>query len=291
MIVVRLLGGLGNQMFQYAAGRRAALVRQLPLVLDRSAFQPHSHRAYGLTGLQVEETFATPAQLREIHGPPRGPGRIGHRLRRRFRIGYRWTWIREDRLSPVDHRVLAARAYSYLDGYWQSEKYFAEIAETIRRDFTFRRPLEPPATAIADRIAATEAVSVHVRRGDYVTNPRTNRAHGICSVDYYREAAQRIASRVSHPHFFLFSDDPDWVAANLRLGHPTTLVSHEGADQYQDLELMSRCRHHIIANSSYSWWGAWLNQRPDKMVLAPARWGNDPGWDDRDLLPASWIRI
>lgn len=293
MVIVRLLGGLGNQMFQYAAGRRMALANDVPLKLDLSWVTVSTHRAYALHGLSVQEAFATPGELCEIHGPSgKRVGRFFHHLRQRFKIGDPWTRIHEAWLSPFDQRVLAASERTYLDGYWQSEKYFSDIADTIRREFTIKTPPGPHAQAIAARITATESVSVHVRRGDYVSDARTNRAHGTCSVDYYRHCVQLVAERIVQPHFFLFSDNPDWVGANLRLEHPVTLVSRDPAStHYEDLRLMSQCRHHIIANSSFSWWGAWLDPRPDKLVLAPQRWGNDPRWDDRDLLPAGWIRV
>lgn len=279
-------------MFQYAAGRRAAVVNRWPLKLDGSAFRPGSPRAYGLDALNVEAPFLTPAEVGAIIGPPHGLGKRLHRIRRRFKIGYRWSWIREDRLSTVDPRILAAPPYTYIDGYWQSEKYFADIAETIRDDFRIESWVDPRARAIAGQVLGSESVSLHVRRGDYVTDPRTNQAHGTCTIEYYQEAARQIAGRVSRPHFFLFSDDPGWVGANLKLDHPATLVSQQlSGNQYDDLRLMSLCRHHIIANSSFSWWGAWLNPRPEKIVLAPRRWANDPNWDDRDLLPASWVRV
>jgi hypothetical protein len=114
----------------------------------------------------------------------------------------------------------------------------------------------------------------------------------VCTPDYYQRCVTRVAERLAHPHFFLFSDDPNWVSANLRFEHPATLVSQDPPrGDYEDLRLMSGCRHHIIANSSFSWWGAWLNSRPDKLVLAPQRWMNDPRADDRDWLPQAWIRV
>ena len=292
MIVVRLRGGLGNQMFQYATARRAALVNHWPLKLDTSAFEPGTRRAYGLQDFRILGTIATAAELAEITGPPHGVGKRVHRIRRRFKIGYRWTWIQESCLAPVNPFVLAASAYSYLDGYWQTEKYFADVGDTIRREFTIASWADRRAEAVAGEIAALESVSIHVRRGDYVSHLPTNQAHGTCTLDYYHEAVRRMSARLSRPHFFVFSDDPEWVAANLRLDHPTTLVSGLlTGNQYDDLRLMSLCRHHIIANSSFSWWGAWLNPRPDKVVIAPRQWGNDPSWDDRDLLPESWITV
>ena len=290
MIVVRLFGGLGNQMFQYAAARRAAMTRGVPLRLDLSAFGPGSLRTYALSGLRVDAEIASPDTLLAVHGPSTRPAKYLHRLRRRWRIGYPWTWLQESWLSSVDPRVMAPPLHSVLEGYWQSEQYFIDIADTIRREFVVATLRGPRALALAAQMTGIDAVSLHIRRGDYVTNPQTNAAHGTCSIDYYQQCAALVAAKVRQPHFFLFSDDPQWVAANLVLDHPMTLVSDPSLSEYDDLRLMSSCRHHIIANSSFSWWGAWLNPSPDKIVLAPARWGSDSRWNDRDLIPPGWIR-
>lgn len=292
MIVVRLRGGLANQMFQYAAARGTSLRAGCPLRLDLETFQPGSPRSYALDAFVLEGSPAPPDLLREIHGPTKGLGRTLHRWKRRLGVADRWTRFHEEWLCPVDPKVVAAPPFSFLDGYWQSEGYFADVADTIRRDFALRDPLNTKAAAMAERIGGCLAVSVHVRRGDYVSNPATNRAHGTCSVEYYQAAARMVAEQHGPIHLFVFSDDPAWVAANLTFAYSVTLVSQEldgiGADE---MRLMSLCRHHIIANSSFSWWGAWLNPRADKMVVAPKRWGNDPRWDDRDLIPRGWTRL
>jgi len=293
MVIVRLMGGLGNQMFQYAAARRVALTNNVPLKLDISWFARSRDRAYALHALSIQEAFASPDDLRQLTAPSAGGlGKLVFRLRRRFKIGHRWTWIQERRLSRFDRRLLAATSPVYLDGYWQSERYFGDIADTIRRDFTIAAPADGRSREIADQIVATESVSVHVRRGDYVSDPRKSAARSVCTPDYYRRCVTRIAERLAHPHLFLFSDDPPWVSANLRFEHPTTLVSTVPArPEHEDLRLMSACRHHIIANSSFSWWGAWLNASCDKVVLAPRRWMNDRRVDDRDIVPPSWVRV
>jgi hypothetical protein len=293
MVIVRLMGGLGNQMFQYAAARRVALAHEVPLKLDISWFARWPGRAYALHALNIQEAFATPDELRQITGPAtRGIGRFVFRLRRRFRIRYDWTWLHERRLSPFDRRVFEARERTYLDGYWQSEKYFSDVADTIRREFTIDFHPDARTREIADQIATTESVSVHIRRGDYVSDPRASRVRSVCTADYYQRCVARVAERLANPHLFLFSDDPGWVAASLGFEHPTTLVSTVPARPgHEDLRLMSACRHHITANSSFSWWGAWLNPRPDKLVLTPRRWMNDPRVDDRDVVPPAWIRV
>lgn len=293
MVIVRLMGGLGNQMFQYAAARRLALVHDVPLKLDVSWFARRADRTYGLHALQITESFATADELQEITGPStKGIRTLGLRLRRWFRIGYGWTWIHERRLSPFDRRVFTARGRTYLDGYWQSEKYFLDVAKTIRREFAIDFQPDARSREIADQIATTESVSVHVRRGDYVSDHRTSPARSVCTPEYYRRCVSHVAERLANPHLFLFSDDPDWVVANLRFDHPWTLVSGDPARKdHDDLRLMSACRHHIIANSSFSWWAAWLNPHRAKLVLAPRRWMNDPRVDDRDVVPPGWIRV
>ena len=141
-------------------------------------------------------------------------------------------------------------------------------------------------------IRACESVSVHIRRGDYLSNPAFYRFHGVCAVEYYEAAVGHLAGAVENPCFFLFSDDLDWARRNLRLDYPVTYVDHNGEDKdYEDLRLMSQCKHHIIANSSFSWWAAWLCANPGKIVIAPRKWFNDPNIDTADIIPASWRRI
>ena len=280
MVITRLMGGIGNQMFQYAAARRLALTRRVPLKLDVSWFGSVPARVYALDALSIDVPFATPAELAEI--------REASRLRRVLRLGYRWSWMRERFLSPIDRRVLHASAWTYLDGYWQSEGYFADVADSIRRDFTINWEPDARSLELLKHITATESVSVHVRRGDYVGSPERS----VCTPGYYASCVARLAERVAKPHLFLFSDDPGWVADNLRFDYPTTVVSQSPArSACGDLDLMSKCRHHILANSSFSWWGAWLNPRSDKVVLAPNRWMNDARVDDRDVVPEGWIRV
>jgi hypothetical protein len=293
MVIVRLMGGLGNQMFQYAAARRMSLAHKMLLTLDISSFARWRDRAYALHHFDIQEAFATPEQLRQVTGPAaKGMGRLAFRLRRRFRIGYDWTWIHERTLSPFDQRVLRPHRRVYLDGYWQSEKYFTDIADTIRREFTLDLQPDPRTQEIADQIAATESVSVHIRRGDYVADPRKTLTRSVCTPAYYRRCVALVVERLVNPHLFLFSDDPGWVAANMSFECPVTLVSGSSPHrEYADLQLMSACRYHIIANSSFSWWGAWLDPRPDKLVLAPRRWMNDPRVDDRDVVPAAWVKV
>lgn len=290
MVIVRLLGGLGNQMFQYAAARRLALKRGMPLKLDLSAFPSDPLRDFSLAPFNVQAQFATAQELAKVKGKSFA-GRLESvlfRLRRKVT----WTVMTEKGLSPFKPALLRASGNVYLAGYWQDERYFLDAADTIRADLTLKEALSPESRAVAGQIQSTESVSMHIRRGDYVSNPKTYRLHGVCSMAYYQQSVDLIAEKIAMPHFFIFSDDPGWVRDNFRLEHPATFVTHNGLDRdYEDLHLLSLCRHHIIANSSFSWWGAWLCSHPGKIVIAPRRWFNRPELQDFSPAPEDWIRL
>jgi hypothetical protein len=178
---------------------------------------------------------------------------------------------------------------SYLVGYWQSEKYFVKHKEVIRQELTFKNELSPENLATASSLLKTASVSLHVRRGDYVSSQATNDVHGVCTLDYYRNAISHMARSVESPRFFIFSDDINWVKANLQLDFPCEYIANNvGANSYVDMRLMSMCKHNIIANSSFSWWGAWLNSNPNKIVIAPKKWFAK-ALSTEDLIPAKWV--
>jgi Glycosyl transferase family 11 len=288
MIVVRLCGGLGNQLFQYAAGRRLANARQEVLVLDLGWYArtppTDTPRAYELGNYPIR---ARPATAVEALWCRLHEGRL---LRRMSFLPRRWRHWREKGFE-FDPAVLDLPDSIYLDGYWQSHHYFEDAADLIRADFTPIAPFGPQDEKIAALIATGDAVSVHVRRGDYVAHHPAATAHGQCSLDYYKAALVHILPHVKTPHFFVFSDDPAWARENLLLPGPSTFVDHNGpASAFQDLRLMSLCKHQITANSSFSWWGAWLNSRPDKIVIAPKQWFADPRNTD-SLTPDDWLRL
>ncbi len=293
MVIVKLIGGLGNQLFQYAAARRLSHGLQTTLKLNTSYFETSELRVYSLHPFNVQEAFASSGELDQVESRSRkGLDRIIFRLRQKLGLFYQWTIIHESYIRPLDPQVINASGDVYLRGYWQSEKYFADIQDVIRREFTVKYEQDPQSKEIARMIDSTRAVSIHIRRGDYISDPRTRQVHGVCSLEYYQECARQIAEKVVQPHFFVFSDDPHWVTENLRLEHPITFVTHNDVTKdYEDLRLMSMCQHHIVANSSFSWWGAWLNSSPDKIVFAPRKWFNDPRYDTRDVIPPTWIKV
>lgn len=292
MIISHIIGGLGNQMFQYAAGRALAKQHNQPLRLDVSGFANYQlHNGFDLARIFVGQTdLATSEDMQRILG-----WRAIPRIRRLLlRPGF--AVLRGNKFVVEPHfrywaGINRVPPNAYLTGYWQSEKYFISIESIIRADFVFKQPVLEKNQQIADEIAQRNAVSLHVRRGDYVKNTQTFATHGVCSLDYYRDAIRHIAERVEQPRFFVFSDDIAWVKDNMRIDLPCHYVDHNhGAESYSDMRLMSLCQHHIIANSSFSWWGAWLNPSSDKIVVAPKRWFAKQA-DVRDLFPPGWITL
>jgi hypothetical protein len=287
MIVVRLAGGLGNQMFQYAAGRALSLRTGLPLVLDRRHYNRPREHGYALGAFPLADTAVEPARLPPL--PRERP--LAWFLER---LTGRGLPRREERGPGFDPAIAAITGPAWIDGYFQSERYFADHADTIRAELS-----PPPATDegnarwLAEITAEPHAVSLHVRRGDYVSNARFAARHGSCTPAYYERALAHVAGRMgADPVIFAFSDDPDWVRGNLRLPAEIRVVDqNDAARNFQDLRLMSACRHHIIANSSFSWWGAWLNPNPDRIVAAPARWYADPAMSNPDIWAQGWDRI
>jgi hypothetical protein len=192
-----------------------------------------------------------------------------------------------------DPTVFNCGSNAYFEGYWQNERYFKPYESRVRQAFTLKAPLAGQNLALAQQIGTTpHAVALHIRRGDYVSNAQAHAAHGVCSPQYYAQAVQAIQTKVGSIHLFVFSDEPDWVQANMQFAAPTTFISHNtGKASIEDMRLMSLCRHNIIANSSFSWWGAWLNSYPDKLVMAPRHWMQISTIDSTGLIPATWLTI
>lgn len=287
MIVTNIVGGLGNQMFQYAAGRRLALHRGTSLKLDLSVMAGYTVHGYALRDFRVVAEDAGPADL---PAPPRR-GLMG-KIDRLLGTGPKGPRRVAEKAYTFDPEILELSDDVLLVGYWQSARYFDDVADTIRSDFSLAEPLSPRGAALAAEIAGTTAVSVHVRRGDYVTNPEANAFHGTCSPDWYTAAMARMVEIWGDPTFFVFSDDPAWARENLSATRPMVFVEPQtGGRDAEDMMLMASCRGHVIANSSFSWWGAWLDPRDDKRVIAPSRWFRAEGMDTRDLIPQSWERL
>jgi hypothetical protein len=292
MIIVRLQGGLGNQMFQYAAGRFLALRNFSALKFDLSCFENDSPgRQLMLESFNIAIHQATGAEIQCFKKTG-----INKWIFERMH-GKCNTLI--DKTSPSFHpEYFALKGNVYLDGYFQSEEYFRQIKEEILSDFTYAKEHPDTVNKLAETIKSVNSVSIHIRRGDYISDPVTNEFHGICTLEYYQRAISVIKQHVDDPQYFIFSDDIEWVNANFNQGSNYKIISGITNTETEDLFLMSSCRHNIIANSSFSWWGAWLNKNPNKIVVAPAnwvnrnsRWYNEWNIDDSHIIPGSWIKI
>lgn len=294
MIVIKLMGGLGNQMFQYAFGRAVSFYMRKQLFLDISFFNNqlaidgYTPRIYELSIFNTKAQLATNNILALFSNP-----NIINSLRKRINMSYYKYYHEIDFL--FDNNVFSQKAPIYFSGYWQSEKYFLQIAEDIKRDFEFKLTLDEYTRKIAEEIKNGNSVSVHFRRGDYVSSKITNNYHGVCSLNYYYQALERFDRINKHTTYYIFSDDIEWVKANFLCQRENVVYVHYNVanDGWKDMYLMSLCKHNIIANSSFSWWGAWLNSNPDKIVITPKQWFANNSMNDQtlDLIPTNWLRI
>lgn len=293
MVIVRIMGGLGNQMFQFAAGYALANKRGVPLFLDTSSYQN-----YGLHhGFELTRVFGIRMQLAKKDDVKSVIGWQGH--------PYAYRPLRNKRLSSIRHSRWIVEPHlhfwpdffntpdnCYLDGYWQSEHYFANIQADIKKVLNFAAPLTGQNIEAAEIIKDTNAVCLHVRRGDYANNPKTLAFLGLCSLTYYENAIKHIREHVANPKFFVFSDDIDWCKSALNLPSTSQYISHNvGHHSYLDMQLMSLCKHHIISNSTFSWWGAWLSDSSDAIKIAPTPWFSQPGVSDNSMVPNSWLKL
>lgn len=295
MILVNLMGGLGNQMFQYACGQALA----------------------DATGQEVRyatDSLATFAQARAlelqmvfgINLPLAGPGDMSHlvggwcrkpwarrmlaRTAARPLRGRRF--IAEQRFMLIPDLTDRAASGAYLHGYWQSEQNFSAHAAAIRLAFQFHGDPGQQNMYVMDRLTAEPSIGIHIRRGDYVTNSKATAAHGLLPATYYISAVEELRATCPEARVFVFSDDPTWVETNIlqALGNAESITHNFGANSYRDMQLMTQCDALVIANSSFSWWAGWLNDRPGKSVIAPLQWFNDLGLDGSAIVPSNWLR-
>ena len=240
----------------------------------------HTIRAFELDKLHISAKIASENQLALIK-------------RKCWKNIFRPVCIKEKnfRFNP---NVLHVRQNCILDGFWQCEKYFINIKEILFEEFTFQKTISDiDLQKIQTEIQTTNSVSIHFRRGDYLSNNNANKSHGVCSMEYYQKAVQFIAEKVNDPVFFVFSDDIEWVKDNFKCEFPVHYIEKSDENIHSDFQLMSLCKHNIVANSSYSWWAAWLNRNEAKLVIAPKRWFADEKNQSQaeDLIPQSWIKI
>ena len=279
-------------MFQYAFARHVAHLNNVPLFLDLAGFEVYKARCFSLQHFALKAKVAKNWEVAKVLGTSSRYSKLA--FWRSCRIGMpsgnsKFKKIIDDGFS-FNAKFLQERGFIYISGYWQNLLYFNSVHEIIRKDFDFVTTASSQNQEMARFISGCNAVSLHVRRGDYLESP----IHGCCDLAYYRKAASIISNSQSDPCFFIFSDDILWVRNNLQLyeKHVFVDINNDSNKSYEDLRLMSLCRHHIIANSTFSWWGAWLGAQ-EGITIAPARWMSDPsnGPSSETLLPSHWLKI
>jgi len=286
MIITKLIGGLGNQMFQYALGRSLAAKNNTTCVMDLSGYKNQNPkdtpRDYALGIFNVQENFLDENKAKKYQ-----LNKYQKKLKKIFKN--HGKHVLEVGLE-FKSKILQSKDNTYLAGYWQSEKYFMDISDTIRNDFTLKNPLPTSVQEMDNLISTSNSTSIHIRRGDYISNKNAQQHHGSCTPEYYNKAIDIINDKVSDPHFFVFSDDIEWCKENIK-ADKISYVSDGKMTDYEEMYLMSKCKHNIVANSSFSWWGAWLNKNTEKIVIAPKKWLNNPKENTQDICPETWLKI
>lgn len=286
MIIVKITGGLGNQLFQYAIGRALSLKLDCELVLDTSFYPQQTLREYELDKFHIKSRLATSNELKKA-GAGKG---LTYRLIRKLGLISKFypQYIEEFESVTYVNAIDRCERGSYLQGYWQNPDYFKQCKNQLSEDLTPVSLLSEHAKSWICKINSTNSVSLHVRRGDYVESAHTNSVHGTCSIEYYKNAVKNIRQKIESPVFYIFSDDISWCKENFGFVKDAHFIA-DTVTAIDDLSLMRACQHNIIANSTFSWWGAWLGN--DGVVVAPEKWFADSSRATDSLLPAGWVRI
>lgn len=267
--IIPITGGLGNQLFQYAHGRKLEIIDKKSIIFDTSFFTNQHTKENQSSQKDTPRPF----------------------LLDRFNINTqaKFSSNSENRFIKIFKKILYKITGKY--PLYQSEKYFASIKNIILKEFTLKNPLSNHAQNAYNSIRLQKnSVSIHIRRGDYVKNPHANKHHGLIELDYYKKATEYIKTKINNPLFFIFSDDIDWVRINLKIEN-CIFISNPKINEVEEMYLMSQCSHNIIANSTFSWWGAYLNKNIDKIVIAPTKWTNHKTATELSILPENWIQL
>jgi len=294
MIIVNLSGGLGNQMFQYALGRNISLKLNTELKFDLSYTRRGELSNYGLHVFNIVEAFFDKEEFCKDNCDFKyTENALIFKSEFLPMVSASYSYIKEKNFR-FDNDILNSLDNSYLDGYFQSEKYFLENRRTILSDFTLKNSIDSNNMEVISTIESNNSVSMHIRRGDYL-NKEVSAILNICDLSYYKRAVDAILKLTHSPYFFIFSDDINWAKENLSFINNISFIDiNTGSDSYKDLILMSLCNHNIIANSSFSWWAAWINKNPSKIVISPKKWFNinsRNSKNDQDIRPESWVQI
>jgi hypothetical protein len=285
MKIVRFLGGLGNQMFQYA------FYLSLSQKFGKVKADLKHFKDYPLhNGFELERIFniklKRASKFQSKLYANEGSGFMFRKLRRV--MGAKNAYYTEKRHFGYEPGIFHDQKSRYYWGYWQNLKYVSAVEKQLRKDFSFQVPLDEINSDLLNKIRFCKTVALHVRRGDYLSDPFLG---GICDLEYYRQAIEIAKRRVQDPRFIVFSNDIAWCKASLDLEDAIYVDWNLGLNSYKDMQLMSKCHNNIISNSSFSWWGAWLNNNKEAIIIAPKRWMNLKELDYSGLIPENWITI
>lgn len=271
-------------MFQYAAGKALSTRLNDDFYLDLRSYKNYQLHSYELRKMRISAYEAKSSHLRRwpnyLELPNRGLNRMGIKthwyVEPAMAYDLNWSTLPKDRL---------------ISGNFQSEKYFSEISNTLKKEFLPKNSISRENLLLQQKILQSDSVMIHIRRGDYVTNAKTLEIHGVCGLDYYTNAMAMVESHISKPKYFVFSNDLIWAKKNLTSRHELNFVDGNAFEPVEDLRLMSSCRHHIIANSTFSWWAAWLSDVQESIVVAPKKWFATDRYYTGDIVPSRWSRI
>jgi hypothetical protein len=290
MVIVNIMGGLGNQMFQYAFGYAVSKENSTELRIDTVGFNACRLRSYELGLYQIKGDVSFEFEYKDwlnVNGKGFLSGvvrKISIKL-----LNYSKSFYQEKKDFVFDSEVFCAKENTYFYGYWQNERYFKKYRDDLLKVFTLKT-ICSQTKSYQQKIVDSESVSLHIRRGDYVSSIDTNSVHGIIDMDFYKRSSALFYGEDTH--FFIFSDDLNWAKENTGFINNKTFIEYDrDTSSHEEIYLMSKCKHNIIANSSFSWWGAWLNQNPNKKIIAPRKWFNDLSIDTTGLIPESWVRL
>lgn len=289
MIITRIFQGLGNQLFQYAFGQALANRLRTEHLLDLRWFDNYSHhREFGLDRFRIDWTVAEEGDARKLLR--RSGGALQQQLNYFMR---KYTgvpingMVKEDLTRQRPWRMARLNDDTYLDGYFTSEEFFSRYFPEARKQFRLKTPPSAENRNWMARMSLPNAVCVSVRRGDFVNHP----IHDLCGDDYYHNALKAVKARIPNAELFVFSDEPDWVEQHMQFDLPFHIMKHNRPDFYEDFRLMYTCPNHVMPNSTYSWWAAWLAEKPDSLIIAPEKWLNSTEIDSSRVIPSRWEKV
>lgn len=288
MIVANLTGGLGNQMFEYAAGRSLAIRNKTNLKLHFTNALVSTKRIYSLDVFNIAATLATDEEVTSFGYPTSRLGYAFKRVLQELKLYRNPQLYTETQWYTYDAGLLKCGDNVYIEGFWQNPRYFNSIEDQLRKDFALRAVPHKKNANLIEMMKKHNSVSIHIRRGDYVKKIRSGNYFPPLSVEYYNRAIALMRKKISSPTFYVFSDDIGWSIQNLNLKN-AIFVDQNSKNPVEDMRLMSHCKHHIIANSAFSWWGSWLNPNKNKCIIGPNKWSSLPYTEG--IISKSWITL